>query len=210
LDLAARWQGGELDRLLNARHSTLHDRVAAFLAGLADWIFAPEVSFAVYGERGVIDVLAWHSARRALLVVELKTDIVDVQELIGTLDRKRRLGGRIARERGWSARTVGVWLVVSGTKTNRRHVAAHGHVLRAAFPAGRSQIRGWLADPRDSIAALSFWPHATSSGAGPAIAAVRRVRRRSMGPRTSAIDRREHGAASRKASEAVEGGQGLD
>ena len=46
-------------------------------------MLAPEVSFSIYGERGVIDILAWHPGRRALLIIELKTDIVDVNELVG-------------------------------------------------------------------------------------------------------------------------------
>lgn len=58
LDLVARWRGGELHRLLHARHSALHESVAVYLASLAEWQFLPEVSFAIYGERGVIDILA--------------------------------------------------------------------------------------------------------------------------------------------------------
>ncbi|MEA2632936.1 MAG: hypothetical protein QOE66_3155, partial [Chloroflexota bacterium] len=68
---------------------------------LPGWILAPEVSFAIYGERRVIDILAWHPGRRALLLIELKTELVDMNELLGTLDRKRRLARRIAQERGW-------------------------------------------------------------------------------------------------------------
>ena len=40
-------------------------------------IIAPEVSFAIRGERGVIDILAWHAKPGHSLVIELKTDIVD-------------------------------------------------------------------------------------------------------------------------------------
>jgi transcriptional regulator with XRE-family HTH domain len=76
VDLIARWRAGDLDRLLNARHSGLHEQVARmFRDELPAWVIEPEVSFAVYGERGVIDVFAWHPARRALLVIELKTDM---------------------------------------------------------------------------------------------------------------------------------------
>jgi hypothetical protein len=64
----------------------------------------PEVSFSIFGERGVIDVLAWHAATRTILVIELKTVIADVNELIGNVDRKRRLAPRVAAERGWDAR----------------------------------------------------------------------------------------------------------
>jgi len=69
IDVRARWRAGDLDRLLNARHSELHELVARwFAAELPEWVLAPEVSFAIYGERGVIDVLAWHEPSRSLLV----------------------------------------------------------------------------------------------------------------------------------------------
>src|SRR5687768_15752036 len=57
IDLVARWRGGELDRLLNAGHSALHESVAAFFSDLPGWMRAPEVSFSIDGERGVIDIL---------------------------------------------------------------------------------------------------------------------------------------------------------
>ncbi len=87
----ARWRGGELDRLLNARHSAMHELVAGRFAQLPGWQIVPEASFSIYGERGAVDVLGWHAARGMLLVVELKTEIVDVQDLLASVDRKRRL-----------------------------------------------------------------------------------------------------------------------
>ncbi|MDQ3871483.1 MAG: hypothetical protein M3301_07715, partial [Chloroflexota bacterium] len=156
VELVLRWRGGELDRLLNAGHSAMHERMAIRFERMRDWIHAPEASFSIYGERGVIDILAWHPARRAVLVIELKTEIVDVQELIGSLDRKRRLAKRIAAERRWSADVVGCWLVIAEGMTNRRRVAAHATVLRAAFPEDGRGIRRWLREPLQPVAALSF------------------------------------------------------
>jgi transcriptional regulator with XRE-family HTH domain len=158
IDITPRWQGGELDRLLGARHSTMHEQVARRLRSLPDWIVAPEVTFSIYGERGAIDVLAWHGATRTLLVIELKTEIVDVQELLGTLDRKRRLAPAIVRERGWDPRFVATWVIVAEGRTNRRRVDAHAAVLRAALPDDGRRIGPWLAAPRGTVAALSFWP----------------------------------------------------
>jgi transcriptional regulator with XRE-family HTH domain len=100
LELLPRWRGADLDRLLTARHSAMHETVARFFVAHPAWTPAPDVSCSIYGERGVVDVLAWHADSRSLLVVDLKTDIIDVQELLGTLDRKRRLAPRIARDRG--------------------------------------------------------------------------------------------------------------
>ena len=99
VEVQARTRGADLDRMLSARHSQLAESVIRTLRrDNPDWQFLPEVSFAIWGERGVVDILAWHPGRRALLVIELKTEIVDVGELIGTLDKKRRLGREIAAE----------------------------------------------------------------------------------------------------------------
>lgn len=157
LDIVPRWRGGELDRLLNSRHSALHESVARYFADLAGWVALPEVSFSIYGERGVIDVLAWHAAIRTLLVVELKTDVVDIQDLIGSVDRKRRLAAIVGRERGWAAVQVAAWVVVADTASNHRRVEAHRTVLRAAFPDDGRRVRGWLREPSGALAALSFW-----------------------------------------------------
>jgi transcriptional regulator with XRE-family HTH domain len=158
IDLNARWRAGDLDRLLNARHSELHELVARWFAEqLPDWVLAPEVSFSIYGERGVIDILAWHEPTRSLLVIELKTAIGDVNELLGTMDRKKRLAAQVAHERGWDARTVSAWLIVADTRTNRRRLDAHMSVIRNAFPDGTWAIRRWLRRPRETLAAVTVW-----------------------------------------------------
>jgi transcriptional regulator with XRE-family HTH domain len=174
VDFSPRWRGGELDRTLNAGHAAMHEQVAATLSVVSGWLFRPEVSFAIYGERGVIDILAFHPGTGALLVIELKTELVDVQALIGAVDRYTRLAQRVAAERGWNARHVGCWVIVSETTRNRRRVANHGTVLRAAFPADGHSMRAWLRNPSHPIRALSFLRWA-SRGTQPG---VRRVRRR--------------------------------
>lgn len=168
IDLVPRWRAGELDRLLSARHSQLHEEVARWFRGrYPAWQLAPEVTFAIYGQRGAIDILAWHPGRRALLVIELKTEIVDVNELLGRLDSKRRLAHEVARERGWNAVTTAAWLIVADSSTNRRRVAAHEQMLRSALPNSKPELRRWLSDPQDTIGALTFWPVGASTEARP-------------------------------------------
>ena len=117
VELNLTWQGGQLDRLLNARHSALHEAVAQYFLHLPGWVLAPEVSFSIRGERGVIDILAWHAGTLTVLVVELKTEIVDINELMGKVDRKRRLAAVVARERGWVPAIVSVWVIVGERST---------------------------------------------------------------------------------------------
>jgi transcriptional regulator with XRE-family HTH domain len=175
VDLIARWRAGDLDRLLNAKHSHLHELVARWFATeLPAWVLAPEVSFSIYREHGIIDIVAWHPGKRAILVIELKTDIVDVNELIGRVDVKRRLIRQIVRHRGWDPLTVGAWVIVAPSRTNRARLAAHRSVLRAAFPLTRTAMRAWLRDPVGNVAGLSIW---TDAARRP-LTSVRRVRRR--------------------------------
>lgn len=197
LDLLLRWQGGDLDRLLNARHSAFHELIAQRFGGLPSWLAAPEVTFSRFGERGAIDVLAWHAATSTVMVVELKTEIVDVQELIGTLDRKRRLAREIAAERGWRARSVAAWLVVAEGRTNRRRVEAHRSVLGAALPDPGRRVSGWLRQPTGpALAALSFVSDVQGSRGRSGLATPKRVARRaprSAAPPASAVRaRRAH------------------
>lgn len=175
LDWTARWRGGELDRMLNAGHAAMHEALARSFAA-SEWESAPEVSFSVFGERGVIDLLAFHPPSRALLVVELKTELVDVQALIGTVDRYRRLAPTIARDRGWAAATASCWVVLRDTATNHRRLAAHSTVLRSAFPADGRRMRSWLVHPAGTVAALSFLSGFHDRRISGTSAGVRRVR----------------------------------
>lgn len=178
LRLSASWRGGDLDRLLNARHSALHEALARFFGSFPGWIVAPEVSYSRFGERGVMDILAWHEATGTLLVIELKTEVVDINRLVGGMDVKRRLAPEVAAERGWHARRVAAWVVIADSSTNRRRVGSHRTMLRAAFPLDGRSIRSWLEDPSTAVAALSFWSNAQQPHLNRRLATVKRVRRR--------------------------------
>lgn len=173
VSIGTRWRAGDLDRLVSSRHSGLHEAVARwFAADLPAWVLAPEVSFSIYGERGVIDILAWHPTERALLVIELKTDIVDVNDLVGSMDRRRRLAWSIARERGWDPLTVSTWVLVAASRTNRSRLVAHRTVLRNAFPADGRAMNRWLRQPSSEVYGMSLWDR----GVGRHFAARQRVR----------------------------------
>lgn len=157
VELVARSRGAEPDRVVNARHGALGEAVIRWLGTRDGWVARPEVSFSRFGERGVIDVLAWHAATRALLVIELKTAIVDVGELLGTFDRKLRNGWEVARTLGWEPETVSGLLVVAEGPTNRRRVDAHAATFTAALPARVRAIRSWLRRPVGDLRGLIFF-----------------------------------------------------
>jgi transcriptional regulator with XRE-family HTH domain len=188
LSIDLRSPRGDLARVVNAAHADLHEIIACHLASLPGWTWRPEVSFSIYGERGVIDILAWHAASRSLLIIELKTALLDPQELVATMGRRIRLGRRIARDLGWVPATVSAWVVVLDGSTNRRRLRQHAGLLRTAFPQDGRVVGRWLQAPDGRIAALSFWSHDAAGSVTRTAATVQRVRQpraRSSGARTS-------------------------
>jgi len=147
VDLVARFRGGEVARVVNERHARMHELAAERLSQAPGWEFASEVTFAIRGERGVIDILAWHPGRRALLIIELKTEIPDPAGLIAQVDRYRRLAPAIARERGWNPAVLATWVLVAESDMNRQQLARHRVLLRNAFPLDGRTLRRWLRDP---------------------------------------------------------------
>jgi transcriptional regulator with XRE-family HTH domain len=176
------WQGEGLDRLLDADHAAIVEQVVRILHD-AGWLVATEVSFSIFGERGSIDVLAFHAATRVLLVVEVKSIVPDVQATLVTLDRKERLALRIARERNWDAVAVAKLLVVRDDRTARRRVDQHASTFGNAFPDRIARIRAWLRapDPRRPLSGLWFL-----SGESQAVA-KQRVRGGRSGPQRGTV-----------------------
>ncbi len=159
-----RWRGADLDRLLDGRHAAL---VSATMSRVtADgWTTRPEVSYSIYGERGSIDVLAWHHHARALLVIEVKTALSSLEETLRRHDAKVRLGPRIAREHfGWEADRAARLLVFPDLTTPRRHVARAATVLATAYPVRGIELRNWLREPGEPVSGLLFLSPASLAG----------------------------------------------
>lgn len=143
LDLA--WRGAAIDRLIDERHTALVDATVRWLTA-AGWNVAVEVSFSIFGERGAIDVFAWHPAE-ALLVVEVKASVGEANQTLIGIDRKVRLAPGIAKERGWPVGRVGAILVIAATTTARRRIARHEATFRASLPSTAAECRRWVATP---------------------------------------------------------------
>ena len=149
------FQGEGLDRLRDRRHAALVEAMVAHLANTG-WEVATEVSFSVFGERGSIDILAYHPASRTLLVIEVKSVVPDVGGMLATLDRKVRLASGIAGKRGWSAERVARLLVLPETSTARRRIDQHDATFRTGFPARNNEVNRWLRAPSGTLSGLLF------------------------------------------------------
>lgn len=147
------WGGrGDLDRLLDADHARIV-QVWAQRHREAGWDVWAEASYSIYGERGRIDLLAFHPSSATLEVTEVKTGIWDIQGTIGALDAKVRLAPRVAAQHGWHPRRVVGALVVMDGSTVRRRVADH-FALFAAFDVRGGSVRSFIRDPRVAGAGL--------------------------------------------------------
>jgi len=150
------WNGEALDRLLDSEHAHLVEDALSDLTRVG-WEVAAEVTFAIGRERGSVDVLAWHPGARALLVIEVKTVVPDVQAMLATLDRKTRLGASIAASRGWRPLGVGCLLVIRESRTSRRRVEAHALTFFAELPDRTVSVRRWLAAPSPDRPLRGLW-----------------------------------------------------
>lgn len=178
LETTLRYQGAEIGRVANEAHAELHESFAAYLESLDGWTWLGEVTFSHYGERGIIDILAWHAETRSLLIIELKTELVDPQELVAVMHRRVRLGRQIAAREGWEPASVSAWVVVRDTSTERRRARSHSRLLRGALPDDGRAARSWMLRPSGILAALSFWSYGPSGGTRKTLGRVRRINAR--------------------------------
>jgi len=177
LDLRVEWRvvgrGADVARVLDDEHAAIVNALAATLrrAGLP---LEAEASFSEYGERGRIDLVAFDPASETILVVEVKTELADLQDLFGGLNVKTRLAPTIAKRLSWPvSRTVTI-LAVAATARNRATVRSHAALFE---PFARQSLRGG----RISVAGGGrrlLWVAASAVGRRHWLAGRRRVRTR--------------------------------
>jgi transcriptional regulator with XRE-family HTH domain len=144
LDHRLDWRGPELDRLLDARHAALGAAVKRRLERWG-WTVQVEVSFSRFGERGRIDLLAFH-ASGILQVIEIKTGLVDVQALLGGIDVKTRLARQLSARYGWQVRRAIPVIVFAEDRTIRRRVSELDTLFDRFSLRGRACLT-WLRRP---------------------------------------------------------------
>ena len=151
------WRGGDLDRLLDARHARLAGIVVVLLRGLR-WQVEVEVTYSSFGERGTIDILAWWPPGRIALVVEIKSELVSVEATVRKLDEKVRLTIESVAQARFGERpgAVARLLVLPDSTTERRRVGRADAVLATAFPDRGTALRRWMRHPAGALRGLLF------------------------------------------------------
>jgi transcriptional regulator with XRE-family HTH domain len=177
LVMFVRWRAGDLDRLLDERHARLGG-LAADEIGREGWTVLPEVTYSVFGERGSIDLLAWHATTRTLLVIEIKTEITSAEETLRRHDQKVRLARDIVQERfGWEPLVIGRLVVLPDSSTTRRQIERHNALFGRAYPQRNVEVRRFLRRPSSSLAGIWFLSDTTGvRGRGRSVAR-KRIRR---------------------------------
>jgi hypothetical protein len=115
LELLPRWRGGAFDRLLDQGHARIGEHATRVLVR-ASWQVVLEYSFNHFGERGSVDIVAWHEPTRTLVLIEIKTRVFDLQDLLSSSHRKARVvPGLLRRERALGAVNLGRIVVLVHT-----------------------------------------------------------------------------------------------
>jgi DNA-binding XRE family transcriptional regulator len=179
-----RWHGGLGDRLIDTGHAAIVELVVATLRK-AGWEVMPEFSCNVFGDRGSVDILAWHVGSRTLLIIEVKTRLTDLQATLHALSRKVRVvPGDAADRLGWKRAALGTVIVAAGTHGNRSVVEAHRATFEAVLPARTTAIKQWLRMPSGDLSGIWFVPLARGTRAADAVATRVRKSRAAGSPRT--------------------------
>lgn len=151
------WNGAAADRLLDERHAGIGERAVRFINTLDDWATEVEVTFAEYGERGSIDLLATNRRASAALVGEVKSAIGSLEETNRMLDMKARLTPTVVEKRhGWRPRIVAKVLIVPRDMSIRRAIDNHTATMLSAYPARSHEVRAWLRRPSDPLRGIWF------------------------------------------------------
>jgi transcriptional regulator with XRE-family HTH domain len=156
LELRLLGRAGHLVRLSDEEHAAIVETMAGWFRA-AGFMTETEASFSEWGERGRVDLLAFDPRAGTLVIVEIKTQLLDLQDLFGALNVKERLVQTIADRRSWAARRRVTILAVAATAANREIVrthpalfAAYGaeRLTRAAIEGASNRMLHWVTPER--------------------------------------------------------------
>ncbi len=121
------------------------------------WETAVEFTFNHFGERGSVDVLAFHAAARVLLIVEVKSRLTDLQAFLASFGRKVRLvPGLVTNGARLGQRRVGSAARRHGHEGQPGRGSATSDHFATELPGRSAEVTRWLRDPDGPIAAIWF------------------------------------------------------
>ena len=136
-----------------------HARCVAFVMrrlAREGWSVQREVQIGTLSRPGWIDLLAFNPALRVLLVIEIKTELVDLGGLERQLGWYSREARQAAKRLGWSAAEVVPLVLLLTTTRNDVRLRENAAGIGQAFP------RRW----RDVIAVVRGRVHPAGTGCG--------------------------------------------
>lgn len=175
IDVRLAGRAGELTRLADEEHSRIVEIIAAWFRS-AGFLIETEASFSEWGERGRVDLLAFDPSTGTLVIVEVKTQFLDLQDLFGSINVKERLAATVAERRGWRIQRRVTVLAAADTTANRKVVREHSTLFAAFVPR-----RLTLAAVRGGPDRLLIWVAAESAARTSWLAGRQRVRPRRNG-----------------------------
>jgi transcriptional regulator with XRE-family HTH domain len=124
--------------LANPRQrDVVHAKCSSFVARRLErsgWSVATEVEIGDDRSRGWIDVLAWHPATCLVLVIEVKTELLDLGAIERTIGWYEREAWAAARRLGWQPRRVLGCLVMLSTEVVEQRIRDNRSLLDREFP----------------------------------------------------------------------------
>jgi transcriptional regulator with XRE-family HTH domain len=145
-----------------AQRDLVHARSTGFVAARlrrAGWVVDTEVQIDGSFGPGWIDVLAFQPASGCLLVVEVKTELMDVGRVQRTLGWYGSRAMAAARSRGWRPDWTQACLLVLATDAVDRALQGNRIFIREAFPmraAALAEIVAGQAGPASGERALAM------------------------------------------------------
>jgi transcriptional regulator with XRE-family HTH domain len=127
-----------------------HARCLAHVRGRLErsgWMVEREVETADGRARGWIDLVAFHPITGTLLILEIKTELVDFGAVERQLGFYERVGTIAAARFGWRARSTIGCLVVLATEANEVRLKANRDSLARSFPLRADDLRQIVEHP---------------------------------------------------------------
>lgn len=131
------------------QRDVVHTRCCGYVARqlrMRGWEVRVEVEIGEGRTRGWIDVLAFRQSDRALLVLEIKTELNDIGRLLRSLGWYARSSRAAAQSIGWRPRLVVPALIALATVEVDSRLLADVDLVRSALPDTADRLAAWIDD----------------------------------------------------------------